>query len=393
MSAALRTRVLVVGADAAAEGWGARAHIPAVHAHPALELGAICTSRPETAKNAAARWGARRWFADFEQAVADPDIDLVTVAVRVGLHSPIVRAAAGAGKPVYCEWPLALSADEASELAAAADDVPTAVGLQGRFSPAVRYARELLGRQACGRALPFVGTQALGRFPVPRRRQWLAHEHEGSGALNVATGHVVDVVEYLLGPTDGIAGASATLAPADVFSDTGESFSWTAADTVAVTVNLVGGSIGTVYVTYLANPPGGFALDVFCAEGRISLRAPGYVSYTPCVLRVARREGALRTEAVPRRLRDGILDAEPGANVARALAAFADASQAGSRFRPNFDDAARIHRVLEKIRSLELTPLGGPTERTAEPRAEGRVTNGQQGSLPTVCSNEHGGRP
>src|SRR5581483_8380102 len=104
MRAEARTRVLVVGADAAAEGWGARAHIPAVLGHPELELEAICTSRLKTAKNAADRWGARRWFADFEEAVADPHIDLVTVAVRVGLHGPIVRAAAGAGKPVYCEW-------------------------------------------------------------------------------------------------------------------------------------------------------------------------------------------------------------------------------------------------------------------------------------------------
>src|SRR5581483_33212 len=155
MRAEARTRVLVVGADAAAEGWGARAHIPAVLAHPALELEAICTSRAETAENAAARWGARRWFADFEEAVATPDVDLVTVAVRVGLHSPIVRAAAEAGKPVYCEWPLGLSAAEASELAAAADAVPTAVGLQGRFSPAVRYARELLDSRAFGRPLTF----------------------------------------------------------------------------------------------------------------------------------------------------------------------------------------------------------------------------------------------
>jgi predicted dehydrogenase len=357
MRAGARTRVLVVGADAAADGWGARAHIPAVLAHPALELEAICTSRPETAKNAAAHWGARRWFADFEEAVADPGVDLVTVAVRVGLHDPIVRAAAAAGKPVYCEWPLGLSAEEASELAAAADGVPTAVGLQGRFSPAVQYARELLDRRALGRPLTFAVTQTLARFPVPSGREWLAHEHEGSGALNVATGHALDIVEYLLGPVDGIAGASATLAPADVFSDTGESFTWTAADTVAATVGVVSGAVGTVYVTYLADPPGGFVFDIFCDEGRISLRAPGYVSYTPCVLRVARRDATFRTAAVPRHLRDGVLDAEPGANVARALAAFADTAQARTPFRPNFDDAARLHGVLEKIRCSELTPL------------------------------------
>ena len=186
VSSARRSRgVVVIGADPSGRGFGARAHVPAVLALRDAHLAAICTAHNETARAAAKRWGAPRAFADYRDAIADETVDVVTIAVRVGLHVEIAEVALAAGKPVYCEWPLALDSAQAGRLAEAARvaAVPAAVGTQGRFAPAVREARRLLERGDIGRPLSFLTGQLLPRFPVESQRAWLAREEQGSGAL------------------------------------------------------------------------------------------------------------------------------------------------------------------------------------------------------------------
>ena len=100
-----KIRVGLIGANAHS-GWSMRAHLPALRAMPDYELTAVCTSRPETAAESAAHYGARLAFHDYHMMVRHPDIDLVSVSVRVPLHHDMVMAALHAGKHVYCEWPL-----------------------------------------------------------------------------------------------------------------------------------------------------------------------------------------------------------------------------------------------------------------------------------------------
>src|SRR5262245_25962188 len=111
-----RIRIGIIGANGGTDRWGARAHIPAVMALPEAELVAVCTAREETARRAQERTGAPLAFWDYESMVRSPDIDLVTVAVRISLHHPIVMAALQAGKHVFCERPLALNPAQATQM-------------------------------------------------------------------------------------------------------------------------------------------------------------------------------------------------------------------------------------------------------------------------------------
>lgn len=349
-------RVGVVGASP--PGFGDRAHLPAVKAAPDLLLEAVCTTREETARTAAEKWGARKWYADVEDLCNDPEVDLVTVAVRPRLHHPLAMAALRAGKPVFCEWPLALDTAEAREMAAAAAQagIPTAVGLQGRFAPAVLWARQLLSEGAIGRPLSFVVSQMLSKFDVDPDRAWLVRHEEASGALFVAFGHVMDSVRWILGDVETISARQLTLSPGGTFTD-GGTFEWKTADTVMAIAELAGGIVGTAHVSNTTTPPLGYSLRIIGEEGQIVLGAPSYYQFSPVRLSV----GALKV-SMGRSDTDSLEEVEiPAAyfsdfpvtesdsayNVARALGDFADSTLEERRFRPDFADGVALHRILD----------------------------------------------
>ena len=94
-----KIRVGIIGANAD-RGWGSSAHIPALLALPGYELTAVCTAHQETAEESATKFGARLAFHDHREMVNHPDIDVVTVAVRVPYHRELTADALNAGKHV-----------------------------------------------------------------------------------------------------------------------------------------------------------------------------------------------------------------------------------------------------------------------------------------------------
>ena len=89
--------------------------------NPRGELLAVAGRDPERARAFAARHGAALAHPTFEALLADPDIDVVYVALPNGHHAPWTIRALDAGKHVLCEKPLALTAAEVDGIAAAAE--------------------------------------------------------------------------------------------------------------------------------------------------------------------------------------------------------------------------------------------------------------------------------
>src|ERR1700757_310349 len=115
-----RIRVGIVGASAS-RGFASIAHIPALRALPQFEIAAVCTARQESAEAAARHYGVPLAFSDPKKLAQHPDVDLVTVSVKVPDHYRPVMAAITARKHVYCEWPLGRNTAEAQEMLDAAE--------------------------------------------------------------------------------------------------------------------------------------------------------------------------------------------------------------------------------------------------------------------------------
>src|SRR4051794_24372781 len=208
-------RLGVVGANPNI-GWASRTHMPGLLALPEYDIAAVCTTRQESAEAAAQKYEATKAYWDFHKLVADPDVDVVDVCVRVPYHHEIVMAALEAGKHVYCEWPLGATVQQATEMAdlAAKRGVHTMVGLQARAAPSVIYLKQLISEGWLGEVLSATMTQFSSGLLEERGPEavWRGDRTNGANTMSIAFGHSIDAFCWCLGDFTEVSGVVDTRA-------------------------------------------------------------------------------------------------------------------------------------------------------------------------------------
>src|SRR2546427_10097556 len=140
---AKRIRVGIIGANPD-RGWAAQAHIPALKSlSDDSDVTALSYSRRESADVASKLFGVHVAFDNHQDLVNSAVVDVVAVTVKVPYHLELATAALGAGKAVYCEWPLGNGLKEAETLAALAkkQGVLAVAGPPARPAPPVAHPR------------------------------------------------------------------------------------------------------------------------------------------------------------------------------------------------------------------------------------------------------------
>src|SRR5437867_1319475 len=200
---AKRIRVGIIGAYPE-RGWAAQAHIPALRSlSDDFEITALSTTRRESADVASKLFGVPVAFDNHQELVNSPAVDVVAVTVKVPYHLELATAALGAGKAVYCEWPLGNGLKEAETLAALAKKkgALAVAGLQARSAPAVAYVHDLIKRGYIGEVLSttLIGS-GMGWGPtVESYNAYLNDKKNGATMLSIALRHAADALCYCLG--------------------------------------------------------------------------------------------------------------------------------------------------------------------------------------------------
>ncbi|MBL8730234.1 MAG: Gfo/Idh/MocA family oxidoreductase [Planctomycetes bacterium] len=177
---------------------------------------AVLVGRDAARAAAAARQlGFLRSTTDLDAVLADPAIDVVDVATPNDSHHRITMAALRRQKHVLCEKPLALSTEQALEMAALArkQRVRVAVWHNYRRAPAVALAARILGRGDLGevrqvRAVYLQDWLRDGAAPASWRT---SRRNCGSGAHGDLNAHLIDLVRALTGlEFDAVCGVQQT---------------------------------------------------------------------------------------------------------------------------------------------------------------------------------------
>jgi predicted dehydrogenase len=359
-----KIRVGVVGANPD-RSWAARAHVPALRALPEYELTAVATSRRETAEAAAAAFGAAHAFGDARALAESPDVDLVVVTVRVPAHFELVGAALSAGKHVHCEWPLARTTADAETMVKLAADagVHTSIGLQARFSPVVRHARQLIADGYLGHVT--AATVHSSRFrgltnTIPSFAAYVLDGQSGAGTLEVAGGHTFDVLEFLLGDIDSVSAVLATQRTDYVLAETGEPFTATTPDNVLLNATLSSGAVASAHLNDGRVAGAHTRFEISGTSGSLVLESHGPGSPAGVQMAELRLLGATEGEPaeLPTPAEHRWVDDVPAlvvGNVAQLYRRLAEDIRTGSAHTPDFAEGLRLHRLLDAIRRSAAT--------------------------------------
>ncbi|MCM2971780.1 Gfo/Idh/MocA family protein [Larsenimonas suaedae] len=147
--------------------------------------------------------GFARSTGDWRALVTDPAVDVVDICAPNYLHKEMALAAIAAGKHVYAEKPLALSARDAGEMVAAAEraGVKTLVGFNYIRNSATQLAREIIERGELGELVHFRGRHNEDYLADPTTpHDWHTRRRTaGAGALGDLGSHILNMAEYLTG--------------------------------------------------------------------------------------------------------------------------------------------------------------------------------------------------
>lgn len=158
----------------------------------------IYSRTQERAEAFAKEWGIPRWSTSMEEAINDPQTDVVIVGLPNHLHKEAVLLAAKAGKKILCTKPLARTAAEAKEMLDAVEKAGVWAG----------YLEDLVYTPKSLKALAAVKNGAVGRVlwarsrethPGPHSAWFWDKEKAGGGAIVDMGCHCIEIIRNFVG--------------------------------------------------------------------------------------------------------------------------------------------------------------------------------------------------
>jgi len=127
-------RIAIIGL-----GFGAE-FIPIYQRHPNADIVAICQRNPDSLSEIGDKYEIKKRFTDYDELLADPDIDAVHINTPIPNHAEHTLAALKAGKHVACTVPMATTVEDCKAIVEATAET----GLSYMMMETVVYAREFL---------------------------------------------------------------------------------------------------------------------------------------------------------------------------------------------------------------------------------------------------------
>ena len=227
-----------------------------------------------TAERAAASLGFVQATGDWRELVDSPEIDLVDITTPNIWHKNMALAAIAAGKPVYCEKPLAPSAAEARAMmeAAEAAGVPTFVGFNYLKNPIAELAREIAGSGEIGEVWAFRGIHAEDYMTDSETAwTWRLDPRGGAGAVADLGSHIISLARYVVGEIEELtADIDTVVASRPVAPGSAERRPVEVDDQARMLVRFATGAKGTIEASWVATGRKlHLAFEVYGSKGSI----------------------------------------------------------------------------------------------------------------------------
>lgn len=261
--------------------WAASAHLPGFARDPRCEVVAIADPNERLAVDCANRFGIAQVYRDHAELLARADVDVVDVCTPSATHFSLTMAGLEARKHVLCEKPVADSYKDTLRAAALARayGLKTKMGFTFRYSPAVRYAKQLIDNGFIGTPLMFNGYEQNSQWLdplVPLRQEDHAVDQSVMqvSSLQSYGAPIMDIAHLFMGSRfNNVIGVMKNFVPERVVRATGRMMRMNIDDADIFVGSFASGALGSIQTSYVTvgNYPG-IEARAFGTRGAVSCR-------------------------------------------------------------------------------------------------------------------------
>ncbi len=343
----------MIGVGIVGTGFGATVHVPGFARVDGANVIGLAGRDEVRTKQTADRLGVTRHFTGWQQMLEEEAVQVVSIATPPDLHCEIAVAAATRGKHVLCEKPMGLGPQQASHMVSstASTGVVNMVDYGFRVHPMFVRMRELLLGREIGDLYRVNISWLLGSRADPTRLWGWQHGSPGGGTMFAFGSHIVDYVEWLMGPVGAVcANLSVSV---ESRPQRGTQREVTAEDSCDLLMLLRDGTPVNMTVSNVANLGRGHWIEAFGSNGTLVLRNDNLadVAYGFQLLRGRLTDGRLHdiTESA------GPVDTAGHGDgrlwlFGKMAGTFVDAIREGKAASPSFRDGLRAQVVMDAIR-------------------------------------------
>lgn len=284
MSTPIRVAVIGAGMAGQAHAFGYRnATMAPDLADLNVTLQTIVDPNEALTRSVAGRYGFTATSTDISQVLADPDIDVISVALPNFLHLDVLTEALASGKHVFAEKPIGRTAREARQLAelARVSNGVTGVGFSFRRLPGLAAVADAVTDGQIGSVHTVRGWYNADYAADPTGAlSWrYSQEESGGGALLDIGSHAIDAVQFVAGPITRVLScdlrtviATRPLPTAGAVghggSTSAETGSVTNDDIALLAVEFDGGAVGQITLSRIATgTPNSLGVEVYGSGG------------------------------------------------------------------------------------------------------------------------------
>ena len=261
-------RIGVVGTS----WWADSMYLPALRGLVGVEVPAVLGRDRDRADAFAATWEIPGVFTD-PDAFFDQPLDAVIIASANESHHPLTMQALAADLDVLCEKPLGLDAQQAREMADAAQraEAITLVPFTYRYMPLNQWVKTLLDEGYVGDAF-HLGLRYFTGFARDGAYAWRFDRSEaGSGVIGDIGSHFLDLARWFLGEVSSIGCLSRSFVPRAERPD-GRPYE-RSEDSAVMTLEFASGAYATVLASAVCHEPTSFGqvheLDIHGRDGTL----------------------------------------------------------------------------------------------------------------------------
>ena len=200
-----------------------------------VQVRVVADKRLEAAQQGAAIVRAKRASDDIDAAIRSTDIDAVLISTATSTHAELIERCVRAGKPVWCEKPLALTLDDTRRVVDLVESsgLPVMIGFMRRFDPGYAAAKRAIEAGEIGHVERF---RALSCDFTPPPLGFI----RSSGGIFVdMLVHDFDMARFLVGEIEEVsAWGGALIDPG--YIDAGD------VDSAVAMLRFVGGALGVL---------------------------------------------------------------------------------------------------------------------------------------------------